>query len=96
MTPAETIATLRQFNEWRRGNLEGTPQPDPREIGVAIDAAIEMIERVEQEAATQRAKVERMTKRLRMIIEEPKETMSDNKALREMIRQARLALEESK
>lgn len=46
MTPAETAAVLRQYNAWRRGNLEDLPQPDPREIGKAIDAAIKMIERV--------------------------------------------------
>ena len=44
MTPAETTAILRQFNEWRRGD-EDIPQFDPREIGEAIDAAVEMIER---------------------------------------------------
>ena len=96
MTPTETAAILRQYNVWRRGNLEDLPQPDPREIGEAIDAAVEMIERGEQETAAQRAKVERMTKRLRTILEEPKENMSNSKALREMVRQARLALEESK
>ena len=32
MTPTETIANLRQFNEWRRGD-EDIPQFDPREIG---------------------------------------------------------------
>jgi len=54
MTPTETAALLRQYNQWRRGNLEGQPQPDPREIGEAIDAAIEMIERMERiEAAAQ-------------------------------------------
>ncbi len=46
MTPAETTTILRQFNEWRRGD-EDIEQPDPREIGIAIDAAIEMIERLE-------------------------------------------------
>ena len=46
MTPTETAAKLRQYNQRRRGNLEGMPQPDPREIGEAIDAAIEMIERM--------------------------------------------------
>jgi hypothetical protein len=56
--------------------------PDPREIGEAIDAAIEMIERME--------------KHLRLILEEPENTMSNGKAMREMLRQARLALEESK
>lgn len=46
MTPTETAAILRQFNEWRRGDDETVEQPDPREIGKAIDAAIEMIERM--------------------------------------------------
>ena len=48
MTPTETAAILRQYNQWRRGNLEGMPQPDPREIGEAIDAAVEMIERADR------------------------------------------------
>lgn len=46
MTPTETITILRRYNIWRRGNLEGMTQPDPREIGEAIDAAVEMIELV--------------------------------------------------
>ena len=46
MSPTETVAILRQFNEWRGGD-EDIPQPDPREIGEAIDAAVEMIERLE-------------------------------------------------
>lgn len=146
MTPTEVATTLRQFNEWRRGD-EDIPQFDPREIGEAIDAAIEMIDRLEaaesdaleqarlngmgseREAALMakleaaektkrdwlranapggwiddlrvehdalRAKIGRMEKRLRLILEEPENTMSNSKAMREMIRQARLALEESK
>ena len=47
MTPSETAAKLRQYNQWRRGNLEGMPQPDPREIGEAIDAAVEMIDHLD-------------------------------------------------
>lgn len=47
MTPTETATILRQFNEWRRSEDETVEQPDPREIGEAIDAAIEMIERLE-------------------------------------------------
>lgn len=43
-----------------------------------------------------RAKIAEMEKRLRLILEEPENTMSNSKAMREMIRQARLALEESK
>lgn len=46
MTPTEVAVKLRAFNEWRRGD-EDIPQPDPREIGEAIDAAIEMIDRLE-------------------------------------------------
>ena len=49
MTPTEVAATLRQFNEWRRGDYEPSEQPappDPREIGEAIDAAVEMIDRL--------------------------------------------------
>ena len=52
MTPTETTTILRQFNAWRRG--ADVPQPKPREIGEAIDAAVEMIERLERiEAAAQ-------------------------------------------
>lgn len=47
MTPTETAAILRQFNEWRRGDDETIEQPEPREIGEAIDAAVEMIEQLE-------------------------------------------------
>ena len=46
MTTTETANFLRQFNEWRRGD-EDIPQPDPRVIGEAIDAAVEMIDRLE-------------------------------------------------
>ena len=45
MTPTETTTILRQFNVWRRG--ADVPQPKPREIGEAIDAAVEMIERMD-------------------------------------------------
>ena len=54
MTPAEVAATLRQFNGWRRDFDDKFEQPDSREIGEAIDAAIEMIERMgKMEAALQ-------------------------------------------
>ena len=46
MTPAETAAVLRQFNGWRRDFEDKFEQPDSREISEAIDAAIEMIERM--------------------------------------------------
>lgn len=47
MTPTETAAKLRVFNDWRRGELDDLSMPDPREIGEAIDAAVEMIDRLE-------------------------------------------------
>ena len=50
MTPTEAATILRQFNEWRRGD-EDIPQFDPREIGEALDAAVEMIERFEDAQA---------------------------------------------
>ena len=56
MTPTEVTAILRQFNEWRRGD-EDIPQFDPREIGAAIDAAVEMIERMEKMEAALRIAV---------------------------------------
>ena len=46
MTPAEVTTILRQFNGWRRDFDDKFEQPDSREISEAIDAAIEMIERM--------------------------------------------------
>ena len=52
MTPTETTAILRQFNEWRRDTSNWPPSP--MLIEKAIDTAIEMIERMgEMEAALQ-------------------------------------------
>ena len=48
MTPNEVAAKLQHFNDWRRGHHDDAAQPDPREIGEAIDAAIEMIERTQE------------------------------------------------
>jgi hypothetical protein len=49
MTPTETITVLRQFNEWRRGG--DIEQPGPLAVGLAIDAAIEIIESAEEDRA---------------------------------------------
>ena len=46
MTPAETAAFLRRYNEWRRDD-EDISQFDVNKIGEAIDATIEMIERMD-------------------------------------------------
>ena len=47
MTPAETAAILRQFNEWLRGDRYDIAAPTTREMGEAIDAAVEMIDRLD-------------------------------------------------
>lgn len=46
MTPNETTAILRKFNEWRRTPGDGWREhPTSKEITAAIDAAVEMIDR---------------------------------------------------
>ena len=48
MVPTETVAILRKFNEWRRTPSDGWREhPTSKEITAAIDAAVEMIERLE-------------------------------------------------
>ena len=47
MTPTETTTILRQFNEWLRGDRYDIVAPTTREMGEALDAAAEMIERLE-------------------------------------------------
>ena len=50
MTPSEVTTILRQFNEWRRGD-EDIPQFDLYKVDAAIDAAVEMIDRLESAEA---------------------------------------------
>lgn len=45
MRKQDTLDLLTAFNEWRRGG-EGD-QPDPKEIGLAIDSAIDFIQSIE-------------------------------------------------
>ena len=45
----QTIETLRRYNEWRRDNEGTIPQPDPKEIGEAIDDAVRMLEESEKQ-----------------------------------------------
>lgn len=45
MTAKQVIKTLRTFNRWRRG--ADIAQPDPKEIGVAIDIAIAIVDRMQ-------------------------------------------------
>lgn len=45
MNKKELVKFLRNYNHWRRG--AETPMPSPKELGVALDAAISIIEEVE-------------------------------------------------
>ena len=64
MSIIEIIETLRKFNEWRRydgQNGEAPEQPSPKEIGEAIDGAVELLSGKNNTTIEQiRAEVERM------------------------------------
>jgi hypothetical protein len=45
-TIQETIATLKEYNKWRRGD-ETITMPDPFELGVAIDYAVRLLKELE-------------------------------------------------
>ena len=70
MTPTETAAKLRKFNDWRRG--ADVLQPNPRELGMAIDAAIEMIESAEEERALCDKLADILTRTANVLKGEPK------------------------
>lgn len=43
MNATECAALLRRFNAWRRGEDDTIEQPHPKEIGLAIDMAVDLI-----------------------------------------------------
>ena len=44
-SPGKVAAFLRVFNAWRRGNeVPESKMPNPRDIGMALDAAVQMLE----------------------------------------------------
>jgi hypothetical protein len=47
MTKKQTIDFLINFNKWRRGS-ETIKQPNPREIGIAIDNAIKFLKQIKE------------------------------------------------
>ena len=99
MTPTETTTILRQFNEWRRGD-EDIPQPDPREIGKAIDAAVEMIESAEEDRALCDQLADILTRTANALKGAPRprsrHSWYDLPGVAQRIVAARAALEESK
>ena len=56
MTLNEVTNILHQFNEWQRGH-NTVLRPSSNELGEAIDAAVEMIERMEKMEAALRIAV---------------------------------------
>ena len=104
MTPAETATILRQFNKWLRGNKDD-PQLESREINQAINAAIEMIERLEaaeKERDALRAENERMDEAMESLLIRCDDSDSamygtlSTSFVRDTVRIARAAPEESK
>ncbi len=54
METKKLVATIRQFNAWRRDDAGDSKQPDPRKIGEALDllcARVEAYEAVMQAAS---------------------------------------------
>jgi hypothetical protein len=58
MKTEKAIQVLRDYNLWRRGNEE-MEQPDPREIGEAIDDVLMAVEKAEAERDLWRAEAQR-------------------------------------
>jgi hypothetical protein len=56
MKTEKAIQVLREFNLWRKGN-EDMDQPDPREIGEAIDDVLMAIGDMEEEAKLHRGAI---------------------------------------
>ena len=57
-----------------------------------IDELLDRLERAEKEVNKINGRMVEVKKRLQLIVEEPSNTMSNAKAMREMLRQANLAL----
>ena len=45
MDKKELVKFLRDYNHWRRG--AEIPMPSPKELGIALDIAISIIEKIE-------------------------------------------------
>ena len=53
-TPTDHLSTLIRFHKWRRGEDDEIEQPDPKEIGDALDYAIQCCESIQSSAKTLR------------------------------------------
>ena len=64
-TIPETISVLETYNKWRRSD-ETIPEPEPFEIGGAIDAAVRLL----RELAAEREKVRVLREALENLLDE--------------------------
>jgi len=80
MNIPQTVATLREYNKWRRG-AEDVECPHPTDIGHAIDSAIKHM----QEALEYQSMIHKLTGELNKALEKVVELHGENKALRERI-----------
>ena len=95
--PTSPVTINELLDRLEAAESEALEQARLNGMGSSREAALAArLEAAEKERDALRTKIEQMEKRLRLILEEPENTMSNSKALREMVRQARLALEESK
>jgi hypothetical protein len=65
MKTEKAIQVLRDYNLWRRGNEE-MEQPDPREMGEAIDSVLVAIQKAEAELDKERKEGEEQARLLGM------------------------------
>jgi hypothetical protein len=65
MKTEQAIQVLRDFNLWRRGD-DAMEQPDPREIGEAIDSVLVAIQKAEAELDEERKEGEEQARLLGM------------------------------
>jgi hypothetical protein len=65
MKTEKAIQVLRDYNLWRRGN-EDMDQPDPREIGEAIDSVLVTIQKAEADLDEERKEGEEQARLLGM------------------------------
>lgn len=93
MTPTETTTILRQLTDWRKG-VDVDP-PKPGEVFEAIDAAVEMIERLEaaEKNIAMKERMEKMEAALRIAV---RQNSHDMLMTSDELRQCEAAMENSK
>jgi hypothetical protein len=87
MKTEKAIQVLRDYNLWRRGN-EDMKQPDPREIGEAIDSVLVAIQKAEAELDEERKEGDEQARLLGMSAEREVDLMAKNRNLERALEKA--------